>query len=156
MKRYIRLESVGTALDRYTLDIMPILDNEKISYSERKKFDDIINPDWYNDMSKEDRRSLLNAIEAHHTIAQRAYHTLDKLTQDELTQDGVPQTCGITPILEKLPRKELVDLAKKVRENGGVSHAGHFVDLRKSNEYIITYLLWNIDSLKDEFKNLIS
>ena len=84
MRRYIKLHSVGTAIDRYTLDIFPILSTGNISFCERQTFKEITNPDWFTEMSNEDRQLLMGVIKAHKTLYDEAIETLHLLHDDTL------------------------------------------------------------------------
>ncbi len=60
--RYVKLESIGSALDTYTLDMLPLNSDDTIRFEERCDIRDVINPDVYENLSNEDALAIKDAV----------------------------------------------------------------------------------------------
>jgi hypothetical protein len=60
-KRYLPLESVGSFIDIYTLDVLPMNKDGTISFEERMSIEQVENTEWWDKLSNEDNKKILTA-----------------------------------------------------------------------------------------------
>lgn len=53
-KRYIKLESIGSAVDRHTLDLLPLNSDDTISFGDRCDIRDVTNTEIWSRLSGKD------------------------------------------------------------------------------------------------------
>lgn len=77
--RYRALDSVGLALDTYTLDVITLDSNDNPLMDTRTPLDDVTNPEVWDEMSAEDKQKFKAAASAHIQISSNAIRITSNL-----------------------------------------------------------------------------